>query len=166
MAIESIIGAEETSVGEIPRIEAEVNVGEMPHPKYLAEIPYGNGLAPIRWIGVRAHSPEGGVGDYLWWGNYQVGDFRDEGARRHLAEFIAGLDAEIVVGKPIDIYGCDPSQGTVAVLERPDQVGLYVERDKRLMWNFFHSTGGTELILDPGALQERVEKILAVMPRP
>lgn len=159
--------------------EPQIERGQMPEPKYLVEAfdTYGDG--DIKWIGMQAFAPDGTIRDFLLWRNFQAGNLEDEQVRRDLAAFVARMkmemDADVAIGKPVDIWSSDPESGKVVVIGE-DVIGeegiygVYVEADKRPMFNFSVAMSGVK---DEEALRaehpERFEEIfsgaLGVLPR-
>lgn len=160
--------------------EPEIEKCKMPEPKYLLEAGDTSGDGNIGWIGMQAYAADGTVKDFLLWRNFMGGDLGDEQNRRHLAAFVARMkletDADIAIGKPVDIWSSDPIGGKVAiigedVLGEEGLYGVYVEAPRRPMFNFMTAMRGVK---DEEALRaeqpEEFERIfqgaLEVLPLP
>ena len=124
-------------------IENKLNIGEMPEPCYLTEM--GNTSldsdgSSIKWIGMRAYGLDKQVKDFLWWRNFKAGDFNDETARYHTAAFVARLymemESEAAIGRAVDLHASNQKENLVAIANEPKVYGVYVQADKRQMFNF------------------------------
>jgi hypothetical protein len=119
-------------------------IGEMPQLHYLTEM--GNTSldsdgSSIRWIGMRTYAPDRQVKDFLWWNNFDLqGDLRDEKARYHAASFITRLKVEhqtdAAIGLPVDLVNCNEARNHIALVNKPNLYGVYIETPKRQMFNF------------------------------
>ncbi len=116
-----------------------LQIGEMPKPEYLQETRDTTGSGNIKWIGVRAYGLDQELGDFLWWRNFK-GDLNDSTDRYNTAAFVARLrletGAEVVIGPAIDLSGSNLRKNYVATVEESNVLGVYVEADKRPMFNF------------------------------
>lgn len=159
--------------------ESKLEIGEMPKPRYMREAwntsVDSDGTA-IKWIGMEAYSPDGEIKKFLWWRNFKVGDLSKEQARDDAAAFVARLKLEMgvdsAIGLPVDLYQSNSATGHVEVIaNEPEVYGVYVEADKRPMFNFMTMMHGvkTEAQLrrsKPVELDEILQKAKAVLPRP
>ncbi len=127
----------------IMTIENKLNIGEMPEPCYLTEMSntslYSDGSS-IKWIGMRAYGLDEQVKDFLWWRNFKMGDLDDETARYHTAAFVTRLyvemEVEAAIGRAVDLHASNQSENCVAIANEPEVYGVYVQADKRQMFNF------------------------------
>ena len=124
-------------------IKNKLNIGEMPEPCYLTEMENtatdsDGGL--IKWIGMRAYELDEQVKDFLWWRNFKSGDLNDETARYHTAAFVARLymemESEAAIGRAFDLHASNQKENLVAIANEPKVYGVYVQADKRQMFNF------------------------------
>lgn len=124
-------------------IEKKLNIGEMPEPCYLREM--GNTSvdsdgSSIRWIGMRAYGLDEQIKDFIWWRNFKAGDLNEETARYHAAAFVTRLymemQAEAAIGRAIDLHASSQERNHVAIPTEPEVYGVYVQADKRQMFNF------------------------------
>ena len=115
----------------------------MPEPCYLTEMENtatdsDGGL--IKWIGMRAYELDEQVKDFLWWRNFKSGDLNDETARYHTAAFVARLymemESEAAIGRAFDLHASNQKENLVAIANEPKVYGVYVQADKRQMFNF------------------------------
>jgi hypothetical protein len=130
-------------------IEDKLKIGEMPEPRYLCEM--GNTSvesdgSSIKWIGMRAYGLDKQIRDFLWWRNFKAGNLNNEAVRYHTAAFIARLymetEAEAAIGLPIDLYASSQSKNYVAIPKDKGIYGVYVQADKRQMFNFMTMMNG------------------------
>lgn len=153
----------------------ELQIGEMPTPRYLQEAGDTTGSGTIKWIGIEAYAPDGEIRPFLWWRNFKIGDLTNERARYDAAAFVARLRLEMnsdsAIGPAIDLYESNAKTEHVQVIDEPEVYGVYVEADKRPMFNFMSAMRGvkTEAELrgvDPVLFDEIFQKARAVLPRP
>src|SRR3989344_1375932 len=121
----------------------ELKVGEMPQPCYLTKM--GNTSidsdgSSIRWIGMQAYGLSGQLKDFLWWRNFKAGNLNRNPTRQEVSAFITRLylemEAEAAIGLPIDLHSSDQSRDYVAIVKDNGVYGVYVQADKRQMFNF------------------------------
>jgi O-acetyl-ADP-ribose deacetylase len=150
----------------------ELQIGEMPKPQYLVTAGDTTGSGDIQWIGMKAYDLGGEVRDFLWWRNFQV-NLNNKKGRHDAASFIARLkleaDAESAIGLPVDLHSSDQRRNYVAVVEDPKLSGVYIEAQKRPMFNFMTMMNGVrsedELRSEnPGKFNELLEKAMAYLP--
>ena len=124
-------------------IDDKLKIGEMPEPCYLSEM--GNTSldsdgSSIKWIGMRAYGLDKKVKDFLWWRNFKAGNLKDQTVRHDTAAFIARLytemKAEAAIGLPIDLSDSNQRKNYVAIPKDEGIYGVYVQADKRQMFNF------------------------------
>lgn len=160
---------------ERPNPEANLQIGEMPTPRYMREAGDTTGDGNIRWIGMEAYAPDGQIKDFLWWRNFKVGDFSNERARYDAATFVARLKiemgAESAIGPAIDLYGSNSETGHVKTVDEPEVYGVYVEADKRPMFNFMTAMRGVKdeaelRRANPVEFDALFQQAKAVLPRP
>lgn len=153
----------------------ELQIGEMPAPRYLKEAGDTTGSGTIKWIGIEAYAPDGEIRPFLWWRNLKIGDLTNERARYDAAAFVARLrlemDADSAIGPAIDLYESNSQTEHVQIVDEPEVYGVYVEADKRPMFNFMSAMRGvkTEAELraaDPVLFDEIFQKARVVLPRP
>ncbi len=169
-----------TSTGEgRDSSEPQLERGQMPAPKYLVEAFDTSGDGDIKWIGMQAFASDSTIRDFLLWRNFKAGNLEDEQVRRDLAAFIARvkieMDADVAIGKPVDIWASDPQSEKVAIIGEDiigeeGVYGVYVEADKRPMFNFSVAMRGVreEEVLraeHPERFEEVFSGALEVLPR-
>ncbi len=157
------------------RQEPQLKRGEMPTPRYLKEAPDTVGDGTIKWVGIQGFGLDGQVKDFLLWRNSKIGDLQDEVTRYHTAAFVTRLalemDAETAIGPAVDLGASSSKTGYVEIITEPEVYGVYVEADKRPMFNFMTMMRGvrTEEELrreKPVEFDEIFQKAKAVLPRP
>lgn len=155
--------------------ETKPQVGEMPTPRYLVDAPSTVSNGMTRWIGIEAYGTDGEAKKMLWWRNIQVGDLNTSLTRHDVAAFITRLkletEADAAIGPAIDLSGSSPKTGRVQLVEEPGVYGVYIEAEKRPMFNFFATMRGIgdEPILrteNPVEFDELFQKAKAVLPMP
>lgn len=126
----------------------DLKIGDLPYPQYMSEAPDTTSDENIRWIGVKAYGLSGKVEDFLWWRNVKSGSLNDEKSRHDAAAFIArlkmGMQVDSVFGHALDLGNCNQSTGKVAVAKERGVYGVYVEAQKRPMFNFMTMMNGLE----------------------
>ena len=124
-------------------IKNKLNIGEMPEPCYLTEMENtatdsDGGL--IKWIGMRAYELDEQVKDFLWWRNFESGNLNDETARYHTSAFVTRLymemESEVAIERAVDLHASNQSKNHVAIANEPGVYGVYVQANKRQMFNF------------------------------
>ena len=124
---------------------------------------------------MRAYGLDATVKDFIWWRNFKVGNLDNPRDRYQAAAFIARLklemDADSALGYPIDLYGSDSRTGYVKLVEEPKLYGIYVEADKRPMFNFMTMMQGVKSEAElrrskPVKFDELFQKAKAVLPYP
>ncbi len=157
-------------------IDDKLKIGEMPQPCYLLEL--GNTSldsdgSSIKWIGMRAYGLDKKVKDFLWWRNFKAGNLNDQTVRHDSAAFIArlymGMEAEAAFGLPVDLSGSNQSKNYVAIPKDEGLYGVYVQADKRQMFNFMTMMQGvgSEAQLrrkSPVKFVELLQQAYAVLP--
>ncbi len=152
----------------LPNPEAKPTIGEMPKPRYIRE---ENGR---NWIGIDAYGLDGGLKQFLWWTNISNG-LEEEVDRYHAAAFIARLklemDAEAAIGPAINLSESSRETGKVGVINETESFGVYIEIDKRAMFNFFAMMKGVKSEAKlrkkkPVEFDDAFQKARAVLPRP
>lgn len=153
----------------------ELRIGEMPQPQYLREAGDTTGDGSIKWIGIKAYALDGQIRDFLWWRNFKIGDLRDETARYHTAAFVARLKLEMesdsAIGPAVDLHGSDSNTDRVQTIDEPEVYGVYVEADKRPMFNFMTAMRGVKDEAElrrqsPVEFDEIFQQAKAVLPKP
>ncbi|MEK6908729.1 MAG: hypothetical protein AABX23_01615 [Nanoarchaeota archaeon] len=128
--------------------KARLQMGDLPYPQYMGEAPDTTNDGNIRWIGVKAYGLSGKVEDFLWWRNFKVGNLNDERARHEAAAFIArlkiGMNTDSAFGRALDLSNCDQATGRVAASNERGLYGVYVEAEKRPLFNFMTMMNGLE----------------------
>lgn len=159
----------------IEETETKPEIGEMPTPRYLVDAPSTVGDGITRWVGVETYGTDGEIKKMLWWRNLQAGDLNNDLARYHAAAFITRLkletQADAAIGPAIDLSGSSLKTGYVQLVEEPGVYGVYIEAERRPMFNFFTMTQGieTEKILrmaKPDEFEAIFQKAKEVLPRP
>lgn len=154
---------------------SEIKIGEMPTPRYLLRAGDTTGDGSIRWIGMEAFSADKEVKPFLWWRNFQVGDLSSELPRYHTAAFIVRLKLEMgvdaAIGFPVDLSKSNSALGHVAIEEEQGLYGVYIEADKRPMFNFMTAMHGIkseeELRQEnPVEFEKAFQKAKEVLPYP
>lgn len=160
---------------EQPNPEAKLQIGEMPTPCYMREAGDTTGDGNIRWIGMEAYAPDGQIKDFLWWRNFKAGDLNKEKARHDTAAFITRLKLEAetdsAIGPAIDLSESNSKTGKVKVIEEQEVYGVYVEAEKRPMFNFMTMMQGVKSEAElrrqkPAEFDDMFRKAEAVLPRP
>lgn len=157
-----------------PNPEAKPGIGEMPSPKYMPFVDEDN--KPAQWIGMQAYSADGDIQDYIWYRNFEIEATKpEEILKDELASFVARfrvdeIATDVAVGPAIDLAGSDRATGRAAAIEDPSQLGIYVRKDQRWIFNFRIGMTGlqTEGHLrrrNPIAFEEAYQKAKAVLPR-
>ena len=125
-------------------IENKLIIGKMPEPCYLTEMGdtyLPNEGNPVKWIGMKSYGIDEQVKKFLWWRNFEPGDLNDKTARHHAAAFVARLymemKVETAIGKAVDLNASNQSKNHVALINKPKFYGVYVQEDKRDMFNFY-----------------------------
>ena len=153
--------------------EKLLQIGEMPKAEYLREAKDTTGNGNIQWIGVRAYDIDQELGDFLWWKNFRS-NLNNPTDRYNTAAFIARLkletDVRAVIGPAVDLQDSNQRGDYVATVKEPNVLGIYVEADKRPMFNFMSRTDGirSEAKLraeKPVEFDEIFQKAKAVLPR-
>ena len=155
----------------------KIKIGEMPKPRYIREASntsVDSDGSSIRWIGIEAYSPNGEVKTFLWWRNFQIGGLHGKD-RNDAATFIARLKletgADAAIGLPVDLSGSNSQTGHVQIHKEKGTYGVYIETEKRPMFNFMTMLKGVKSEdelrnSNPEKFQKIFEKALAVLPRP
>lgn len=155
--------------------QIELQVGEMPTARYIREAGDTTGDGSIKWIGMRAYAPDGEIKDFLWWRNFKVGDLSKDRPRYDAAAFVTRLklemEADSAIGPAIDLHGSNSETGHVQTIDEPEVYGVYVEADKRPMFNFMTAMRGVkdeaELRREsPVEFDDAFQQAKAVLPRP
>lgn len=155
--------------------ETKPQVGEMPTPRYLVDAPSTVSNGMTRWIGIEAYGTDGEVKKMLWWRNFQVGDLSNDSVRHEVAALITRLkletEADAAIGPAIDLSGSSVKTGHVQLVDEPEVYGVYVEAEKRPMFNFSTRMNGirTEKQLRkarPAVFQTTFDRAQEVLPRP
>jgi|GEM_PF-938692 len=151
---------------------ANLKVGEMPNPQYLVEAGDTTGSGNIGWIGMKAYDLDGQIRDFLWWRNFQV-NLNDQRGRYDAAAFITRLkletEAESAIGLPIDLSSSNQRRNYVAVVKDPSLCGVYIEAQKRPMFNFMSMMNGVKSEKElrrekPAKFDEIFQKAETVLP--
>lgn len=155
--------------------QPELKIGEMPKARYLLEAGDTVGSGTIKWIGIEAYAPDGQVKKFLWWRNFKVGDLNKEKPRHDTAALVTRLKIETqtdsAIGPAIDLSESNSRTGKVKVVEEPDVYGVYVEAEKRPMFNFMTMMQGVKSEAElrrqnPAEFADMLKKAEAVLPRP
>lgn len=158
--------------------EMAIKIGEMPKPRYIREASdtsVDSDGSNIGWIGIEAYSPSGEIKTFLWWRNFKTGNLNSKEARHDTAGFIARLKLEMgadaAIGLPVDLSGSKSETGYVQIPNKHGLYGVYIEAEKRPMFNFIAMLQGVKSEDElrnnnPEKFQKIFEKALAVLPKP
>lgn len=164
-------------MAEAGKETAKIKIGEMPKPRYIREggdTSIDSDGSNIKWIGIEAYSPNGEVKTFLWWRNFQIGNLKGKD-RNDTAAFIARLKlergADAAIGLPVDLSGSNSQTGHVQIPDEKGAYGVYIEAEKRPMFNFMAMLQGIKSEgqlrhSNPEKFQEIFEGALAVLPKP
>jgi hypothetical protein len=156
---------------------AKIKIGEMSKPHYLVEASntsIDSDGSDIKWIGIEAYSPNGEVRKFLWWRNFKIGSLNRTKARHYTAAFIARLKLEMgadaTIGLPVDLSASNSQTGHVQIPSEKGVYGIYVEAEKRQMFNFMAMLQGVKSEEElrrnnPTEFEEIFQKALAVLPK-
>ena len=124
-------------------IDTKLKIGEMPQPCYLKEMgdtSLESDGGYIGWIGMRAYGLDEQLKDFLWWRNFRIGNLNAGKSRHDAAAFIARIkmemEAEAAIGLPVDLATSNRDTNYVAIPRNRGLYGVYVQVDKRQMFNF------------------------------
>ena len=154
--------------------EEKIKIGEMPKPRYIrgGDTSIDSGDSDIRWIGIEAYSPSGEVKTFLWWRNFQRDpEGKDcNGTAALIARLKLETDADAAIGLPVDLTGSNPQTGHVQIPDKKGVYGVYIEAEKRPMFNLMVISRGvkSESKLrqeNPEKFQEIFEGALALLPK-
>ncbi len=164
---------------EAPRTEVELQIGQMPKPKFLDILsPFENGAKPI---GIMTPSLlTGEEKTFVWWENFRC-DLNSRTDRSQLALFLTRLtmsrNAEFAVGWGINLKDSQEKSGRVKILSaNPKRVGIYVEPSGRTMLSWRTDVGGVATERDirvklaqegkPNDFDSTLAKISSALPKP
>ncbi|MBI5390639.1 hypothetical protein HZB02_04065 [Candidatus Woesearchaeota archaeon] len=112
----------------------------LPQPEFL------NGESG--WIGIKSRSyiPHEEPRNYLWSENFK-GDLTTSSGRHEVAtdvtRFYVGAACDAIIGLPIDVEGSDSGKPFVAIPDKHNLFGFYIQSDKRRGFEFkVAMTGG------------------------